>query len=204
MHTLDAGGTCFTHNSSFHRLLTALGYDAWLVGFSENHMGIAVQLPEGLHYVDVGVGAPVFSPIPLPAGGEQVYCGTGIRIQDGKFQHLAQGSVTLEWEMYPDRKLTLADFTEIIKKQNTPGQTFFMQTLRFQLWQPDLGRSISLVNNTLTQRFEDGSSQQEKLASVPEIKQALAEEFRLPRLPVEEAAEVLESLGIDIFAPQKT
>ncbi|TCP56021.1 arylamine N-acetyltransferase [Tumebacillus sp. BK434] len=204
MQSLDAGGTCFTHNTSFHRLLTALGYDAWLVGFNENHMGIAVDLPEGLHYVDVGVGAPVFSPIPLPAGGERVSCGVGVRIQDGKFQHLAKGNVTLEWEMYPEKKLSFADFADIIEKQNTPGQTFFMKTLRCQLWQPEQGRSISLVNNTLTLRFEDGSDRQEKLASLQEIKQVLAEEFRLPLLPVEEAAEVLARLGIDIFAPPET
>ncbi len=210
LHDLHVGGTCFTNNSAFCLLLQQLGYQAELVRFDSNHLGVSVQLPTGWYYVDVGVGSPVFAPIAIPAGGEAIYCGTGIRLlpkEDGadalRFQHITHGEVTLEWELSLQKGLTFDDFSEKIKFQNTPGQTFFMNTLRCKLWQPDRGRSIALVNNTLMIRTEDGVEQKSQLPDQQAIEEVIAVEFGLPKLPVREAISVLESLDIDIFAPPK-
>lgn len=211
MYTMDVGGTCFTVNSSFQKLLCTLGFDAKLVGFSGNHMGIIVRWHDQLHYVDVGVGAPLFAPISLDLEDDSViYCGTGIRFRKKPdsldtylFDHMTGGESILQWEMYPHLPLTFEDFATKIKQQNTFGETFFMDTLRCRLWQPDRKRSISLINNTVTVRYENGLSTQSTLASLEEIETVLNYEFGLPKLPVRQANDVLKGFGIDIFAQNK-
>jgi arylamine N-acetyltransferase len=81
---------------------------------------------------------------------------------------------------------------------NTPG-TVFLTILRCQLWQPEQDRGLSLVNNSLAYRFSDGTQEKLHLADIGEIEAVIADEFRLPKLPVREAVGVLESLGVDIF-----
>lgn len=208
MYTMDVGGTCFTVNSNYQHLLKTIGFDAHLVAFSGNHMGIAVHLHDRLYYLDVGVGAPLFDPIDLDQEDVSVvYCGTGIRFrkQEGQpgtylFDHLAGDQSIMQWTFDPHTPRTFADFTDKILIQNTPGQTFFMDTLRCRLWQPERGRSIALINNTLNIRYENGLATKTVLSSLEEIEAVLAYEFGLPKLPVREAHGVLQGLGVDIFA----
>jgi N-hydroxyarylamine O-acetyltransferase len=206
MRGLDFGGTCFTSNSRFHLLLQALGFDASLVGFASNHMGMAVRLPEGRFYVDVGAALPFFEPVPFEAEPFVECCGVGARFyrKGGAYRldHYLHGECTMEWEFYPDSPQAFSHFAPKVEVMNAPG-SLFLTILRCHLWQPELGRCLSLVNNSLTWRFADGTERKERLASLQAIERAVSEEFRLPKLPVREAVAVLETLGIDLFAPPK-
>jgi len=73
------GGYCFHLNGAFAALLSSLGYsvtrhvggvhgpDGPAAGMLTNHMALIVELDEGPHYVDVGLGDALWSPVPLAA-----------------------------------------------------------------------------------------------------------------------------------------
>ncbi|NGQ94944.1 arylamine N-acetyltransferase [Brevibacillus sp. SYP-B805] len=209
------GGTCFTLNSRLHQLLAALGFDARLVKLGKDHMGIVVEVPEfpgERLYVDCGAAAPFFRPVRFEREEADVAAfGTDeVRIvpdqeEPGQYRFIRyrRGEiVSQEWTFSPDQGRSFAEFEPIIEESNRPG-TFFMSSLRCQLWQTQYNRSISLVNNMLTIRTADGEEHKQTLQSIEEIEGVLADEFGLPLLPVREAVEVLASLGTDIFADEK-
>src|SRR5699024_12395548 len=75
----------------------------------------------------------------------------------------------------------------------------FTISLRCQIWQLDKNRSLSLVNNVLNLQYESGEVEKHILGSVEEIREVIDDEFQLPKLPVEEAIDILRDLDIDIF-----
>lgn len=210
MFSLHAGGTCFTANSSFHQLLAALGFELhYVAAMPVMHMGSVVSLPEGRFYVDVGGGGPLFEPVDLSRGCRQERFGLGTHLlpvegRSGQFtfDHIVEGQLKNHWELDTNRTLVFADFAEAVTKANEPG-ALFLTFLRCQLYQPGRGRALSLVDNTLTCRYEDGTATKQRLISIEAIESVLAEEFGLPNLPVREAVQTLESLGVDIFAPKE-
>lgn len=211
----DFGGTCYTVNSRLLMLLRSLGFTCSLVEVGQDHMAILVQLPEldgEQVYVDCGAAAPFFKPVRFETdpenlsefGIEQVRL---VRDQETPFlyhfmRYRRNELVSENWSFYSNQPREFADFHEVIEKANQPG-SFFLSSLRCQLWQPEQNRSISLVNNTLTIRRMDGTEQKELLSSLEEIEEALAVEFRLPKLPLREAVAVLNELGVDIFQEPK-
>ncbi|WP_160163975.1 hypothetical protein [Paenibacillus vortex] len=60
-------------------------------------------------------------------------------------------------------------------------------------------RSLSLINNILSIRHEDGRVDKRVLSDLSELREVIDHEFKLPKLPVEDAVTVLQSLGVDIF-----
>ncbi|WP_408010555.1 arylamine N-acetyltransferase [Pseudalkalibacillus sp. A8] len=63
------GGTCYPLNIHFAKLLAALGYNSSLVRVRNGHVAIMVHFDNESYYVDVGYGAPLFSPLKLPEEG---------------------------------------------------------------------------------------------------------------------------------------
>ncbi|WP_126425892.1 arylamine N-acetyltransferase [Brevibacillus marinus] len=213
MMRFDFGGTCYTLNSRLHLLLKALGFNCYLVQLGNDHMAVLVKLPDlpgERVYVDCGAAAPLFRPVRFERDVQNLssFAGEQVRLvpdqkQKGYYRYLRYRRnelISNEWLFHPDEQKTFAQFIPLIKRANQPGASF-MRVLRCQLFQLDKRRSLSLLNNVFTIRYEDGSDFQLLLGSSKEIRRVLAEDFRLPRLPVEEAINVLESLGIDIFAP---
>lgn len=199
-------GTCYLNNASFRALLEQVGFRSRHVHVDgAGHLGIVVQLPEGDFYADVGLGGPIFDPVPLPEGGLRVHCGRGNRFipmaeKAGSYRlhHLVDGEVKIDWEFQPYREVTLASVWDYVERSNTAG-SFFMTQLVCSLWQEE--RHLALRNNQFTIRGLDARQQVTRLKSVEELEDLLAREFHRPNLPVREAVEILASLGVDIFAP---
>lgn len=61
------GGTCYTLNMNFARLLSILGYDCSLVKVEPGHLAIMVMIQHKKYYVDVGYGSPIMKPVELEA-----------------------------------------------------------------------------------------------------------------------------------------
>jgi N-hydroxyarylamine O-acetyltransferase len=211
----DFGGTCYTNNSRGLLLLRELGYDVEHVHLHPDHLGILVRLPvfpgERL-YVDWGSAAPLFRPVRFQtdAANSAAFSVDAIRIlpdaeQAGHYRYTRyrRGElVSNDWIFNPDEPIEFEALTDIINGSNEPG-AFFMKQLRCMLFQLDRQRYVSLVNNVLTIRTADGGQKQRVLQSVEEIEQAMTDEFRLPKLPVREAVEVLAGLGVDVFAEKE-
>src|SRR6185312_6806314 len=74
------GGTCFTLNMNFARLLSELGFTCSLVRVEPGHLAIMVEINGKKLYVDVGYGSPIMKPIELEAKPRHVMHGFGEEI----------------------------------------------------------------------------------------------------------------------------
>ncbi|SDY14483.1 Arylamine N-acetyltransferase [Evansella caseinilytica] len=210
------GGTCYTLNLHLCQLLDQLGFESQLAMLGTEHMAILVTLPEWPEekvYVDCGAAAPIFQPVRFQTdpdnvssfSEDHVYLKT-VAAASGKYQYERytngkKSGKTWSFSIYQQRRFS--DFSQAIDRANQPGTTF-MTILRCQLYQLDQERSVSLVNNKYGIRYASGDSKTEKLTSAKEIEEVIHDEFRLERLPISTAIQILESLGIDIFAEAKS
>ncbi|MFS0646705.1 arylamine N-acetyltransferase [Siminovitchia sp. 179-K 8D1 HS] len=85
------GGTCFTLNINFSRLLTELGFHCSLVRVYPSHLAIMVKIAGKRLYVDVGYGSPIMKPVELEAKPRHVLHGFGeeiifTKISSGKYE----------------------------------------------------------------------------------------------------------------------
>ncbi|RLQ93759.1 arylamine N-acetyltransferase [Falsibacillus albus] len=71
------GGTCFTLNINFARLLKALQFDCHLVRVKPGHLALMVILGSKKFYADVGYGSPIMKPIELEAKRQHTLHGFG-------------------------------------------------------------------------------------------------------------------------------
>lgn len=74
------GGTCYTLNMNFSRLLSQLGFTCSLVRVNPGHLAIMVTLDQRQYYVDVGYGSPIMKPVELEAKRKHVLHGFGEEI----------------------------------------------------------------------------------------------------------------------------
>ncbi|MBO0992502.1 arylamine N-acetyltransferase [Bacillus sp. SD088] len=74
------GGTCFTLNMNFARLLTELGFACSFVRVEPGHLAIMVEIREKKVYVDVGYGSPIMKPVDLEARPQHKMHGFGEEI----------------------------------------------------------------------------------------------------------------------------
>lgn len=74
------GGTCFTLNMNFARLLSELGFECSLVRVEPGHIAIMVEVVGKKYYVDVGYGSPIMKPIELEAKQQHIMHGFGEEI----------------------------------------------------------------------------------------------------------------------------
>ncbi|MDZ5472850.1 arylamine N-acetyltransferase [Bacillus sp. 31A1R] len=201
------GGTCFTLNSNLLLLLKQVGFDCYLVMLSEQHMAIVVLIDGVKYYVDCGAAAPFFKPVDFEFNPthETVFGKDVIRIspsikagvyQYKRFMNGVQSGET--WEFTPKEEYIIEDFSDIILKSNQEKAPF-MTLLRCQLYQTNKNRSVSLTNNTLTIRHDNGESDVTILKSYQEIKEVIEYEFKLPKLPTKDAIDILEELQINLF-----
>lgn len=74
------GGTCFTLNMNFARLLTELGFTCSFVRVEPGHLAIMVEIQGKKLYVDVGYGSPIMKPVDLEARPQHKMHGFGEEI----------------------------------------------------------------------------------------------------------------------------
>ncbi|MBS4175616.1 arylamine N-acetyltransferase [Bacillus sp. FJAT-49736] len=74
------GGTCYTLNINFSRLISALGFNCSLVRVIPGHVAIMVKIDERKFYVDVGYGSPIMKPVELDSKRRHVLHGFGEEI----------------------------------------------------------------------------------------------------------------------------
>jgi N-hydroxyarylamine O-acetyltransferase len=208
------GGTCYSIHANLLALLRALDFSAHLVPVGDAHTAVIVRLPEWGGepvYVDLGSAAPLYQPVRFRRDPDNcTRFGTeAVRIapdaeRPGRYRYLRyrrEKLVSDHWHFDPEERREPDDFADAIARSFLPGATF-LNCLRIHVYQWDNERSVSLKNNTLLITHADGSERRVTLGSVRELEEAVADEFRLPRLPVREAVEALRARGIDPFAPE--
>ncbi|QQK75568.1 arylamine N-acetyltransferase [Salicibibacter cibarius] len=206
----DMSGTCYMLNSSLHQLLKQLGFHSRYTFLGGGHVALLVRLPgeEEELYVDVGNGAPFFEPIRIETdpGNVSEYGGIEVRLRPGdefgtyKYYRYVDGTLLtdMDWSFDTKKIYQFDDFQPAIQKYFRPNGVF-TSVLRCQIWQLSQKRSLSLVNNVLSIRYSNRKIEKHILNDRFEVRDVIENEFKLPKLPVEEAIEILEGMGINIF-----
>ncbi|WP_176444652.1 arylamine N-acetyltransferase [Paenibacillus herberti] len=209
------GGTCYVINSSLHELLNRLGFHSRYALLGGGHVALLVRLPNEQEkmYVDCGNSAPFFEPVRLETDPNQVshYGGIEIRLRPGDepgtytYHRSVDGEELTEMIWTFDTRITyhFNDFQKAIKNYYTPNGVF-TSFLRCQIWQLERQRSLSLVNNVLSIRNSRGQVEKRILANRSEVREVINYEFNLPKLPLEQAIDVLEELGVNLFRDQQS
>ncbi len=202
----DLGGTCYTANPALTALLRELGYRADLLSADMNsphvHSCIRVHLDNRQYHVDVGNAAPFLEPFPLDTLPYEFERGDmkwifdkaeDRRVRCRVFQH----NEHVHGYVANEQPFVAEEFRHIVEDSFQPGRTF-MSLLRLVRIFPE--HTVELKNRTL--RVHRGSSTDETtLNSISELRQAVNEQFLMPRCPVEKAVEILERLnGFYFFA----
>ncbi len=195
---LDLGGTCYMNNPFLADLLRHLGYDAELLGADMSrpnvHTCIRVRLGSTAYHVDVGFGSPFRDPIPLenlPAtvreGGNRYVFELA---DEGRVRCTMQGEEPAPGYLAHDPPRTREFFDPIVRDSFARSSTF-LNWLR-------IGRvferqSVDLINRKLYRHVSDTTTVTE-LKNMAELKAAVANEFQMPRCPIDSAVAVLEEI----------
>lgn len=211
LYEKHTGATCFVLNSSFGELLESLGFSSRYAFLGGGHMALLVKVPGSDEevYIDVGNGSPFFEPVHLETDPDNVSKFGNIEVmlrpedEEGKYKYYRYANdKPMIWEFDTNIFYEFDDFQPAIKDYFKPNG-IFTSSIRVQIWQLAKNRSLSLVNNVLSIQYRHGESEKHILGSVEEIREVIDEEFEMPKLPVEEAIEILQDLDIDIFKKQK-
>jgi len=207
LYKKNIGGTCYVLNSSFHDLLSTLDFRSRYAFLGGGHVALLVKVPGSDEevYVDVGNGSPFFEPVHLETDPTNVSKFGNIEVmlradeEEGTYKYYRYANnKPMIWEFDTRIFYEFDDFQPAIKDYFRANNTF-TSSLRCQIWQLDKNRSLSLVNNVLNLQYESGEVEKHILGSVEEIREVIDDEFQLPKLPVEEAIDILRDLDIDIF-----
>src|SRR5699024_3602197 len=207
LYKKNIGGTCYVLNSSFHDLLSTLDFRSRYAFLGGGHVALLVKVPGSDEevYVDVGNGSPFFEPVHLETDPTNVSKFGNIEVmlradeEEGTYKYYRYANnKPMIWEFDTRIFYEFDDFQPAIKDDFRANNTF-TSSLRCQIWQLDKNRSLSLVNNVLNLQYESGEVEKHILGSVEEIREVIDDEFQLPKLPVEEAIDILRDLDIDIF-----
>lgn len=204
---LRLGGTCYANNAHLHDLLVALGYRARLCGadmsLPDVHVVNIVELGGREFLVDVGYGAPLFSPMPLDLDRDHV-------VAFGRDRYLlhprdSEGRSALEF--HRDGKLRhgyrirpmprdLGHFHEAIAGSFRSDATFMnaIVLIRFSA-----GRAVALRNLSLVEAWHD-HERRRALADRGELVDAAEAVFGVPREITTEALASVRDLATDPWA----
>ena len=195
----DLGGTCYTSNPFFAELLRELGYDALLLGADMNHCNVHTSIRvhlDGISYhIDCGYASPFLEPISLDRLPHEIRRGNLCWLFDQASDH------RLAMRLYCDGQQVHGYAVNEIPRERhffraTVEDSFrahstFMKLLRLVRIFPE--HTVELRNRTL--RVHRGLEISERtLDSIDDLRQAVNDEFLMPRCPIEKAVEILESL----------
>jgi len=181
------GGTCYTANYYFNRLLVALGYDARLCGADmarpDVHMVSLVTVAGREYLVDVGYAAPFLAPLPrdqatdhvLALGDDRYVLKPQDRRGRSRLELHRRGRLAHAYVVNPVPR-RLEDFNPAITDSYRPGATF-MQALLLARFRP--GRSTVIHNLNLIES-RDSDARRRPLADVDELVRTIDDVFGIP------------------------
>ncbi len=192
------GGTCYTTNYRFYRLLEYLGYDMTLCGADMSnpdvHLVSMARLDGREYIVDVGYAAPFTMPLPrdltedyIIEHGEDRYvlkprdkAGRSLleMYRDGKFRH---GYIAK-----PEAR-KIEEFNAVIADSFSPEATFMNAVLLTRYWP---GRSISIRNLSVIE-VDGRNIRISPLAGRKELTEAIEAHFGIvPAISAEAIGEI--------------
>jgi N-hydroxyarylamine O-acetyltransferase len=195
------GGTCYSNNYYFHRLLRSLGYEAKLCAADmktpDVHAVNVITIDGREYFVDTGYAAPLLEPIPRDlttdyeiALGRDRYVLTP---QDGngcsRLQLYRDGVLRHGYLVKPKPR-KIEDFSTVIRESFSPNATFLNSVLLAR-FRPD--GSTVIHNLTLIESEGDKSTLYE-LANRDELIATIEQQFGMPPGIVREAIRGLGSL----------
>jgi arylamine N-acetyltransferase len=196
------GGTCYACACQLNALLSHLGYEVRLCGAAMSlpdvHVVNVVKVDSRDYLVDVGYGAPFFSPLLLDGSGP-VAVDLGReryvlypRDEDDRAQlsHLRDGQVIHGYIVTPTPR-DVDHFASVIVHSFRP-ESEFLNHLRIVLHRPE--RSISLSDFRLT-IVEGGRASSRTLHDRTDLRQTIEGLFKIPGEISEEAMTALTKRG---------
>lgn len=206
--TRSGGGLCFEVAMMFERLLSALGYRARLVAgqisLPFGHQAIVVELGGGRYLVDIGNGAPIFTPQRLDDGPTEVHhAGLSYRFRAGEeadvlFQERMIDGAWTAYCRYTLRPAAVADLDEGYQHHHTPNASWVTGSLTMVRSTEEA--VYSLRDATLTRHTAAGKSI-EALTDETSYRAVVSDVFRLPGLRIADALAVraaFAKLGADV------
>lgn len=197
------GGTCFTLNINFSRLLTELGYDCSFIRVKPAHIAIMVEIEEKRFYVDVGYGSPIMRPVELEMKPRHVMHGFGEEIiftkvssEQYEIDRRSNGKSFVKKQIIW-KPLTEEDITEdILESYLDSDENITMRRItavRFNGERCYFLRNRSMKVMTFRNISEIQQSDPHKWANLIE------EVYHIDAQTVPESLQFLKERGIDIF-----
>lgn len=204
--SFQTGGTCFTLNIQFARLLKAIGFRVQYILPGGDHLALLVTLNEekNLWYVDAGTPTPMLAPVSLTNGEKQtpIFAGERVIVKktsgNGRYEYVRsiggrQVSKPLPFQI--NVRNTLDDLIDPIKASFQTDAPYMTQ-LRIDKWCNHRQIMISLKNDRLTLRNRNGGKTERQIKSLADLQEVMQNVFYLPKLPVNRAVETLQHLQI--------
>jgi len=188
------GGTCYSNNYYFYRLLVSLGYEVKLCAADMTapavHALSIVAVEAHEYLVDTGYAAPFLSPLPRDWNTEYVVeLGRDryvLRPQDDKGcsrLDLYRDGVPKHGYLARPEPRRIENFSEVIKHSFWPDATFLNSLLLARFYP---GRSVVIHNFTMIES-QGRVSTIHQLHSKDELISAIEERFEMPRSIVTDA-----------------
>jgi len=202
------GGTCYTNNSHFFRLLVSLGYDAKLCAADMKapnvHAVIVLRLDGREYLIDAGYAAPFCHPLPrdletdyVVALGRDRYV---LKPQDSngcsRLELYRDGELKHRYKAKPEPR-QIEDFNGVIADSFKPDATFLNSLLVTRAWR---NRSVMILNLALVESHGTHCSLR-TLTGRNELIAKVEEFFGIPREIVSEAVGELRELQDPWEAP---
>ena len=185
--TFNFGGTCYSNNYYFFRLLVFLGYQVQLYSADMKnpgvHMVVKVRLEDKDYLVDVGYAAPFIQAIPLHLSedatvinGRDQYvfkprnesgCTKLLMFRNGSYKH--------GYTVRPEAR-DIEDFKQVISESFSPDSTFFRSLLITKLIS---GRFCTLHN----MEYMEARAEETKIHPIGDLEELIAcieDTFHIP------------------------
>lgn len=188
------GGTCYSNNYYFYRLLASLGYEVKLCAADMTapavHALSLVRVEQREYLVDTGYAAPFLSPLPRDLKTDYVVeLGRDryvLRPQDengcSRLDLYRDGALKHGYLARPEPR-RIEDFSAVIKSSFRPDATFLNSLLLARLYP---GRSV-VVHNFSVIESQGMVSRIRHLQGLEQLISTIEERFEMPRHIVTEA-----------------
>ncbi|KKB37056.1 arylamine N-acetyltransferase [Bacillus thermotolerans] len=197
------GGTCYSLNVNFARLLMQLGFTCSLVRVLPGHAGIMVHIEGRRFYVDVGYGSPITRPVDLESKAHHLLHGFGEEIlftRRGKktflLERQAHGKVfatkeiiwepLTEEELQSDIEASYADSSDNIAMRR-------ISAVRFQ------GNQCYFLRDHTLKVIDYRGIREHCFQRQDQWIQAVTEAFHVEEQGVQEAVRFLADRGVSLF-----
>ncbi|MEW4309055.1 arylamine N-acetyltransferase [Rossellomorea marisflavi] len=203
LHSRGWGGTCFTLNINFGRLLTRLGFECRFVRVNPGHLGLMVSIDGRKLYVDVGYGSPIMKPIELESRQKHILHGFGEEIIFSKKDHVefeidrrSNGKTfvkkVIEWvpldeeELVPDIESSYADTDDNVTMRR-------ITAVRFQ------GNQCYFLRNRSLKVMTYRNIREYQMKDFEKWKEIIQEVYQFDSLALRDSIRFLEDRKIDLF-----